>query len=111
MFIYLASPYSHADLKVMEERYTRVCKYAAELMAQGHRVFSPIAHSHPIAEFMPDALRTDFEFWMKQDLPILRYANELAVLMLAGWQMSRGIRREIEYAAAVGVPIRYVEAA
>lgn len=108
-YLYLASPYSHKNMDVMKWRYEVACKTAAHLMAQGHAVFSPIAHSHPIAEFMNNELRTDFEFWMTQDLPILRFAKQLCVLMLDGWKESRGVTREIEYAKVVGVPTVYIE--
>lgn len=107
-FIYLASPYSHADPAVMVARYEAACKRAAELMTYGHAVFSPIAHSHPIADHLPPDARTSFEFWMTQDLPLLRYAKELVVLCLDGWKESRGVTREIEFAKALDIPIRYI---
>lgn len=107
-FVYLASPYSHTDLAVMEDRFECACKVAAALMGEGYSVFSPIAHSHPLAAHMAEKLRTDFEFWMTQDLPILRFADELWVLMLPGWENSRGIKREMEYAASLGVHIHYL---
>ena len=47
--IYLASPYSHPDAVVREQRFRDVCLAAARLIRAGQIVFSPIAHSHPIA--------------------------------------------------------------
>lgn len=109
-FAYLASPYTHPDPHVMHLRYHAACKAAAALMAQGKVVFSPIAHSHPICDHLPDDKRTDFDFWMAQDLPVLRAADELVVLKLPGWGMSRGVHREIQEATDMGKPVTYLEA-
>lgn len=108
-FIYLASPYSHPDPTVREARFKAVCKKAAEYLSEGKCVFSPIAHSHPLVEFLPEEKCMDFEFWMKADLPILRDAAELHILMLEGWHGSRGVQRETEYADAIGIPVFRVQ--
>jgi hypothetical protein len=62
--IYLASPYSHPDPAVRQERYEAVCQAAAELISRGHIVFSPVAHSHTIATY---GLPGDWEFWQRTD--------------------------------------------
>lgn len=108
-FIYLASPYSHPDANVRDARFKAACKKAAEYLAEGKCVFSPIAHSHPMVEFLPPEKCMDFDFWMTADLPILRDAAELHVLMLDGWMTSRGVSREIEYADQVGIPVFRVQ--
>lgn len=87
----------------MQQRFEHVCRVAASIMADGHSVFSPIAHSHPIADYLPPSLRTDFEFWMAEDLPILRFADELQVLTLNGWRESKGIKREMAFAESLGI--------
>ena len=76
-------------------------------MREGHAVFSPIAHSHYIADHLHDDLRMDHEFWMRQDLAILRYCQKVIVLRLAGWERSRGIAREMDEARTLGIPIEY----
>lgn len=106
-FVYLASPYSHKSKRVMMERFIAACDAAASLMASGLTVFSPIAHSHPLADFMAEELRTDFEFWMGQDIPILSVAREMVVLTLDGWRESRGVTRELAIARAHGKPVRF----
>lgn len=108
VFIYLASPYSHADPAVRQQRFEAACKKAAEYLNEGQAVFAPIPHSHPIADHMEDAKRMDFDIWMQADLPILRYATELHVLCLDGWRESRGVTREIEYADLLGIPVKRV---
>ena len=107
--IYLASPYSHLDPQVLQIRCEAAQKASARLMREGNTVISPIAHSHGVADFLPDNLRLDGEFWMEQDLPLLARCDEMAVLCLDGWEKSNGVRREIEFASKRGIPIRFLE--
>ena len=106
-YLYLASPYSHPDLMVRQERYTEACRAAARLMLAGRIIFSPIAHSHPIERYMPAV--QDGEFWQAQDIPLLRHAEGLIVLMLDGWLQSSGIRWEIAEAERLGMPVEYLD--
>ncbi len=103
---YLASPYSHPDPTVRHRRFEEVCKVAAELMATGEVVFCPIAHSHPID--MLGNLPQTTEFWMSMDLPILRMCDRVKVLKLDGWDISKGLEREMDAARAVGIPVEYI---
>jgi hypothetical protein len=107
--VYLASPYSHPEAGVRGARYDIACAHAAQLMAAGECVFSPIAHSHPIAEYLDDRLVCDFDFWMAEDLPILAACSVLKVLCIDGWKESRGVQREIEFARERGIPVEYIE--
>lgn len=76
-------------------------------MDAGHVVFSPISHSHPISRYTnADACTSDF--WLKQDLPFLAVCDELWVLTLPGWDKSSGIKREMEDADRLGIPIYLV---
>jgi nucleoside 2-deoxyribosyltransferase len=105
-FIYLASPYSHPDATTRHQRFIAVCRHAGWLMEQGHVVFCPIAHSHPIGETMVGTTM-DHEFWMRQDLPMLARASKLIVLKIGGWRGSKGVAEEIFFARRQGIPIEY----
>ena len=108
-FIYLASPYSHPSAAVREWRYTCALRAAAILMEiQCVAVFSPIAHSHPIAAHLPERLLMDHDFWMAQDLPMLSAATEMRVLTIPGWEDSKGVLREIGHASERGIQITYI---
>lgn len=110
MITYLASPYSPtSEGDSIEERVTLACRAAATLMRAGHNVFAPIPHSHAVAEHLSEEHRFDHEFWMKQDLAVLRHCGLLVVLKLAGWDRSRGVARELELAETLGIPIVYME--
>ena len=104
--IYLASPYSHPDPAIREERFRAACRAAAQLMRIGNIVFSPIVHSHPIALH---GLPTDWRFWERHDREHLVRCDEVVVLMLNGWQESEGVHAEIRIAAELGKPVRYLE--
>lgn len=106
MLAYLASPYSHADPEVMEARFDAVCREAARLMFGGAHVYSPIAHTHPIA--MRGNLPTDWTYWEGYDHVMISASDELWVLMLDGWQESKGVTAEIKIAADLGKPVLYI---
>lgn len=105
--IYLACPYSHPDPAVRAHRAQAVSREAARLMRAGNVVYSPISMGHAIAKADP-GLPYDFDWWEKQCLPYLDWADELTVLRLAGWDHSCGVAREIEEARRRGLPISYL---
>ena len=106
--LYLASPYSHSDPEVREERYRDACRVAARLMVNGTIVFSPIAHTHPIAKYGNlDAL--DADFYLKQDKEMLIVCRVMYVLMLDGWDKSYGIGEEKKFANENNIPVGYLD--
>jgi nucleoside 2-deoxyribosyltransferase len=105
--VYLACPYSHVNAEVKQTRFEAVNKIAAEFMAKGYLIFSPISHTHPIA--LAGALPGHWEFWEAYDRTFIEWADELWVLKLEGWNMSKGVKAEIAIAKAAGKPVRYIE--
>ena len=102
--IYLACPFSHTLKSVQEARFDEVNKKAAELMEEGHIVFSHISHSVPINAHFRD--EKDLDFWLRQDLPMLEMCDEVWVLALPGWVDSKGVKAEMEHAGIHRKPIR-----
>ena len=106
-FTYLASPYSHSDPAVQEQRFRAACAAAAKLMSLGYVIFSPIAHTHPIA--LAGNLPRGWDFWESQDQPLLEAATRLWVLTIDGWEQSKGIAAEIQFMRAKVIkPIAYL---
>ncbi len=103
--IYLASPYSHPDPAVREQRFHAACQAAVALLHAGRVVFSPIAHSHPLAQH---GLPGNWHFWERYDRAFLELCDEVVVLMLDGWQESVGVQAEIRIARELGKPVRYL---
>lgn len=103
---YLACPYSHPDRAVRVARFNAANAAAGELMRQGHLVFSPISHTHPIAEAC--ALPLGWDFWQAFDRAYLDHSHLLVVLEIDGWRESRGVAAEIAIAREQGLPIVYI---
>ena len=106
--IYLATPYTHPDESIREHRFMRVCKVAGYLMQQGHMVYSPISHSHPIA--VVSDLPLDWEYWEEYDRTFMKkWATHLYVYMANEWEISNGVMAEIEMAEEYGLPVVYLD--
>ncbi len=105
--IYLASPYSHPDRTIRVERFEAVCRVASELMKRGLYIFSPIAHTHPIAE--AGGLPKGWDFWESFDKYFLNAASHLWILKLDGWVTSTGIENEIRLALEMEKSIASVD--
>ena len=106
--IYLATPYSHPDESVMEKRFLRACEIASDLMKQGMIVFSPIAHTHPIA--VAGSLPRGWVFWERFDREFIGASEKLIVAKMDGWEASSGVTREIQIAQELGKPVLYMSA-
>jgi nucleoside 2-deoxyribosyltransferase len=110
MKIYLAIPYSFNPAY----SFRIANKMAAKLMSEGHVVFSPISHSHNIADHLPDKLRKDSKWWMKQDIPFVGWADEVHVVCIGEMgcdliEDSAGVQEEIERAKQLNKPIKIID--
>lgn len=110
MKIYLAIPYTFNP----SLSHQIANKVASQLMQQGHVVFSPISHSHHIADHLPDLVRTDADWWMTQDLPFVEWSDELHIVCIgdSGSELiskSKGCCKEIEYAKSLNKTIKVIE--
>lgn len=106
-YFYLASPYSKFPTG-LDAAFSLACANAALLVKAGVKVFSPIAHSHPVAQVGGiDPL--DHEIWLPADAPFMRNAHGLIVLRASGWQDSHGIAEEMNAFKAAGKPIIYMD--
>ena len=92
--IYLASPYSHPDPAVRAERYARTLDFTSHWIKLGAAVFSPIVYCH---QFVPLGHGTSAGDWNSFNLVMMRKSRRLWVLMLPGWDESRGVGFEIDW--------------
>lgn len=102
--IYLASPYTAKTQAERELRYQLAVHATACLLAKGYRVFSPIAYTHPIDQYL--AIPSDV--WYEMDHVYLQRCDVLWVLTLPGWAQSKGIQHEIDMATQLGKPVQYI---
>lgn len=100
--IYLACPYSHDDRNVRTKRFRLANAAAGEMMANGLRVFSPISHSHPIAE--QTGLHVSWEYWEQYDREMLAICESICVLTIDGWKESTGVQGGLKIARGQGIP-------
>lgn len=105
--LYLAQPYSHPDGNIRHHRFKMACMASAELIRQGHIVYSPIAHSHTICEHSP-GIDSSWQTWQPQCIAMLDACTKLLVLQLDGWKESVGLHAEIKHAKQTGKPIAYI---
>lgn len=103
---YLATPYTNFQ-QGRTQAFVEACAAAAALMKRGMIVFSPIAHSHPIAVH-GDISQIDHDFWLGQDILMLDKSDVLLVAMMPGWRQSKGICAEIAHAEKTGKPVCYL---
>lgn len=104
--VYLACPYSHPDRAVRVARFEAANRAAGLLMSRGMLVFSPISHTHPIAECCD--LPLGWEFWHAYDRVFIEHANAIYVLCIDGWMESVGVQAELEIARELGLAVHHV---
>jgi hypothetical protein len=107
--VYLACPYSHESMDVRLARFEASAHAAAHLIHQGKFVYSPITMTHPIDLVMAtegDTMGSDY--WCDFDEAFMSVCSEMIILVIPGWDQSRGIKREAEFFASAGRPVRYM---
>lgn len=104
--IYLASPYSSDSKDIEAARYRAVAGYIAMQYRLGLKMYSPIVACHHLS--LEHQLPGDAKWWEAFNHDMLKRCDALWVLCLPGWEESRGVKKEIEYAESSGVPINYI---
>jgi len=102
--LYVASPYYHDNPWVMIERYAAVSKFCLLLLSQGYCPISPIMIWHPVAE----AIGIDEDAVLRADKQLITKCDSLVVFTLNGWQDSKGVAKEVEWARELKLPVRYM---
>lgn len=105
--IYIGIPYTHPDKTVMEDRYKLVSSITAYLVKRGFIVFSPITYGHTLCEF--EDMPRDFKFWNELCLSFLVTSDLLVCVKALGWEESRGLDAEMEFASENGISILDLE--
>lgn len=106
-FWYLATPYSKYPAG-LEFACAHACNAAGQLLAAGVHVYSPIAHTHPIA--LHGGLDPfSHDMFLPLDEKIMQHARGALVVMMPGWKASKGVMWEIEYFAKAVKPVVYLE--
>ncbi|MEE9598198.1 MAG: DUF1937 family protein [Acidiferrobacterales bacterium] len=104
---YVATPYSKYPEGVTAA-FTEACRATAALLKHGIRVYSPIAHTHPIAIHGGLDVK-DLSIWLPADRPLMQAAVGMIVVKMKGWEESTGIAHEIEAFKKAGKPVLEME--
>lgn len=110
--VYLAAPFTHPDVHVLEERFRKITLKAYELIKEGYTVISPINHNYPIVKVLQKKgqdLDVGWETWKHHDESLLRHSDVMLVYTLPGWKESVGVQAEIKIALANNIPITYID--
>jgi len=98
--VYIAGPYRAATEAGVQQNIDRARAAAIEIAKLGLGFFCPPLNSAHMGGIIPD------EEWIKMDLAVLRGSCK-AMLMLEGWETSRGAIEEQLEAAFIKKPIFY----
>jgi hypothetical protein len=101
--IYLAIPYTGME----QFSFETANLIAGRLMCEGHIVFSPISHSHPIAQTCE--LPKHWDYWKQADMSFLGWCDEVHVVALEGWKHSKGVKAELEIGTIMGKPVKFID--
>jgi len=106
--IYVASPYTSPKRRIEEIRNIEVAVAMGYLMNTYTELsfFSPICHTHPIAVLCK--LPGHWEYWKQYDEAMLARSDEIWVLLLDGWEKSKGVQAEIQIAQELKLPMKYI---
>lgn len=104
-FAYIATPYTRY-CKGLEEAWKAACCVTAEFIRRGVPVYSPIAHTHPVAIY-GGIDPVDHALWMKADQAVMEAASDLYVIQMPGWNESKGVEMEIAEFKRTQKPITY----
>lgn len=100
---YLATPYTKFPGGI-GAAFAGASRLAARLLQAGVNVYSPIAHTHPLAMYGNlDPL--DLTIWLPSHQAMLAKADVLIVARMKGWEASKGIAHEIRYFERAKKPI------
>lgn len=105
-YLYLASPYTHADPEVRRMRFEEAERALAWMLGKRIWAYSPIVHCHQLS--IRNALPPNHEFWFEYDCAMIRASEGVAVLQIDGWEQSKGVRAELDFAAGICLPVTRV---
>lgn len=113
--IYLASPYSHPEADVREQRWLAAAGACAWLLQRGlyvnglpkgYTVISQVSMVHPIAVMGGlHGFGRDYTTWQRTSMAMLESCTHLVLLLLEGWSTSDECKKGVDYARKLGLPV------
>lgn len=106
-FYYLAHAYSNVDDRLRDINQETALQVYALLFQHGVFCYEPTCASHYAG--IGRKIGTDFEDYRSLNRIMMTRSHGLLVIMSDGWEKSRGVEFEIDYAKRLGIPIIYLE--
>lgn len=112
-YTYLASPFTMPSrtAHIENARFKHVRRAAAELLAKGEPVYSPIVFGYAVEDYLSKsnvyvpALKISYATWMNLARQMISGCGRVYVLTIPGWEDSKGLREEVLLARSIGKPI------
>lgn len=105
--VYLGSPYTLFPAG-RDAACAAIAEIAGELMVEGVKVFSPIAHGHTINECCQALDPMDHESWLEQDEAWMEVCDALVIVELPSWENSFGIAMEADFFRQAKKPVHHL---
>lgn len=103
--VYLGSPYTKYRTG-LDAAFRDVAAIAAQMLHEGVRVYSPIAHTHPIA-IHGNLDPRNHDIWLPFDQAMMDAADAMCIADMDGWRESYGVQYEIDYFRRQGKPVYF----
>lgn len=94
-FFYLASPYTHDNPIIVNQRVWQVHQAMGWLMSKRYHVYSPIWAAHQACKDYK--LPTDHEWWWQSNRVFMSASLGMILLTIDGWGESKGVEAERTY--------------
>jgi nucleoside 2-deoxyribosyltransferase len=104
---YLASPYSHPQKKVMQERYIEQGRIASILIRKGYHLVTPIEMCHNISKRY--IFPTGYRFWERRDRALIQHCDGIIICLMPGWEDSIGVTDELRYSRKLKKSVRFFD--
>lgn len=105
--IFVSMPYSDPSKRVVNGRMAIYARKMAEYAQQGELVVG-VLWNHFALEHIP-GLKDDWETWKRFSEDLLVRCQRLRIIRIDGWDRSEGVKGEIEFAKANGIPVEYID--
>lgn len=105
--IFVAGPYNSDDQSTMDYRLNKIIKYCTDLFLKGDASITPLILGLSYAK--KASLPTDSNTWRKFSETLLKGCDEIHVLMMNGWEESKGVQFEIEEAKRLNITVKYID--
>lgn len=101
--IYIACPYTHPDPDVALQRIEQATLVELALLESGRVPYNALRVSAGITGRAVPPMG-----WREFDLEILKLCDLMVVVMIEGWDRSKGVDLEVESAVSQDIPVAYV---